>query len=243
MSTAITWKTRAARTSRGSRRRHASRFRSGCRRRHQAVGVMPENGLAAIGGVFGSDGLLVAGGGDDQAEVVAGPWPHDEGRRSCPSNRTRIADSARDQVSGFERRLVDQTQQRAQALCTEVGAGRSRARSWAGARRSTAAVVMTDRLAARPSRTYGSFPRQSQGRPQAVSPGREIARGRSSSRDHSDPRARSAQLEQRRGPMPPPTHMLTTTWRTPRRRPSSSAWPTRRAPTCRTDGRSRSRRR
>jgi exopolysaccharide biosynthesis WecB/TagA/CpsF family protein len=31
-------------------------------------------------------------------------------------------------------------------------------------------------------------------------------------------------------PMPPPMHMETTTWRTPRRRPSISAWPTSRAP-------------
>src|SRR5699024_7421190 len=31
-------------------------------------------------------------------------------------------------------------------------------------------------------------------------------------------------------PMPPPTHMVTTTWRAPRRRPSSRAWPTSRAP-------------
>ena len=31
-------------------------------------------------------------------------------------------------------------------------------------------------------------------------------------------------------PIPPPTHMVTTTWRTPRRRPSMRAWPVMRAP-------------
>ena len=44
-------------------------------------------------------------------------------------------------------------------------------------------------------------------------------------------------------PMPPPTHIVTTTYLTPRRLPSIKAWPVRRIRSCRRDGRSRSRRR